>query len=474
MLSPDARDRPSRTSELRFVFIDASIYYVDERGEHEGLLNESSDPEEERCRLRTVSNNEQWLRAAVVLGDELIDLARRSGDAEAWGCTSGYFGGGPNQMMSVIRAVTGRRPPQPAFGPLARPEYGRWSVRQVMSYDAYNYASGKHTPNVAIWHFGFTQNPLFFPRWCEAIAAGPAPPVLILPHSPITRELARRWNAGELIPRRQAWRSDNTRDYVGSAAYVRTRISAAVEIDGSEISGDRLAAAIAFLRAQHQLRVSPFDLLRDPLLAAQLSPIEVEDHAWSHREVARLAALRKRYDRPQRIHAWLNDARLTLPTDRIFGTGDEYASFSHICLRNAERAIRTGQVAPALVPPWTDWAPSALDRGERPEVPASSGPSGQLVEWYRQTFKLAVSYGLIDELWFSTRETWHAEAYRTFPGELAGYFEHIRAAERALAVEPEQRILDADGDLSEWYRGVFTHAVQLGLAAANEIEGDVL
>jgi hypothetical protein len=303
------------------------------------------------------------------------------------------------------------------------------------------------------------------------------------------RDLVRRWNAGELISRRQRWQSDNIREYVGLAAYVRTRISAAVEVDGSEISGDLLAAAVAFLRAQHQLRVSPFDLLRDSLLAAQISPVEVEDEAWSHREVARLATLRKRYDRPQRVHAWLNDARQTLPTDRVFGTGNEYASFSHICLRNAERAIRTGQVAPELIPPWTDWArgevmqppliplrsvaaSSEVDRRERPEVPASSGPSGQLVDWYRQTFKLAVGYGLIDELWFSTRETWHAEAYRTFPGELAGYFEHIQAAERALAVEPEQRILDADGDLSEWYRGVFTFAAQLGLIGANEMEND--
>ncbi len=477
MLSPDEREHPSRPGDLCFVFIDASVCYVDQRGEHSGLLSESLNTEEERCRLRTVSNNEQWLRAAVVLGDELIDLARRSGDADAWGCTSGHFGGsdpGPNRVMHVLRAVTGRRPPKPAFGPLARPKYGRWSVRQVFAYDP-----GKDTPNVAIWHLGFTQNPQFFPRWCAAIGAGSRSPVLILPDSPIMRDLARRWNAGQLIPRRQSWRGDNIRDYVGSAAYVRTRISAAVEVDGSEIPGDRLVGAIAFLRAQHQLRVSPFNLLRDPLLAAQLSPVEVGDQAWSAREIARLAMLRKRYDKPQRVHAWLAVAGQTLPTGGVFGTGDRHASFSHSCLRTAERALRLGEVATAFVPqpppaPWRpDWARAALERGERPEVPASSGPSGQLVDWYRQTFSLAVRYGLIDAEWFSKREAWHAHAYRTFPGRLTDYYDHICAAERALGSGSERGTLALVGDLSKWYREVFRSAAQLGLAEPDDTANEV-
>ncbi len=270
--------RPSRAPGIRFVFIDASVYYVDERGEHPGVLSEAADTEEERSRLMTVSNNKRWLRAAVALGDELIDLERRSGDSSAWGCASGHFCGGnpgPNVMAQVIREVTGRRPPMPASGPFARPEQGQWSVRQVFAYD-----SGE-APNVAIWHLGFSENPKFFPRWCEAISAGPGSSVLILPDSPITRDLVRRWNAGERYRRGEGWRGDAIRGHLGSAAYVRPRVSDAVEIDGLGIPGDRLVAAVAFLRVRHQLRLSPFDLLRDSLLAAQLGPVEVDERDWS-------------------------------------------------------------------------------------------------------------------------------------------------------------------------------------------------
>ena len=181
--------------------------------------------------------------------------------------------------------------------------------------------------------------------------------------------------------------------------------------------------------------------------------------------------LRKRYDQPQRVHAWLAEARLTPPVD-VFSTGDSYPASVDTCLQTAERAIRTGEVAPALISSWTGWAPSALARGERPEVPASSGTHGRLVDWYRQTFSLAVQYGLIDARWFTSREAWHTQAYRTFPGKLTDYYDHIYAAETALHW-PERRKLVIPSDLSEWYRDVFKSAAQLGLAEPDDTENEV-
>ena len=468
--SSEEDDRACRVDGIRFVFIDASIHYVDERGQHSGQLSASSDVEEERCRLRTVSNNERWLHAAVEVGNELIELARRSGDAAAWGCTSGNCGAGslgPNRMIQVIKSVTGRRPPPPVQGPLARPVYGRWTVRQVFEYEI-----GKDAPAVAIWHLGFTQNPQFFPRWCEAISAGLGSPVLLLPDSPIMRDAVGQWSAGERYRASAGWHGDNVRDYLGSAAYVRPRVSAAIDIDGSDIRGEHLVAAIDFLRARHQLRVSPFDLLRDPLLLSQLRPVDVEDPAWTRQEKATLAFLDERYDVSQRMHAWLVAAHQTPPVD-VFSTGDSYESSVESCLRTAERAITTGEVTPVLISSWTGWAPSAVARGERPDVPARTGSHGRLVDWYRRTFRLAADYGLIGAEWFSVREAWHAEAFETFPGTLNEYYGHIYAAERSLVSESERQRVSSDGDFRGWHLRVLQHAAALDLlVGAGIAEGE--
>lgn len=462
---PNAHAASFRAGGLRVVFIDASIYYVDRRGEHSGILSESTDQQESRCRLNTICANEKWLRAAVALGNDLIDLARRAGDSKAWGCTSGRYGGsnpGPNVMMHAIRAATGLRPHGSVTGPLAPPEDGRWSVRQV-----FNYEIGDHAPAVAIWHLGFTQNPNFFPLWCEAITAGARPPILLLPDSPIMRESVQRWGAGERRRQGEGWRGDNIRDYLGSAAYVRPRVSTALDIDGSAISGDRLVAAVSFLRARHQLRVSPFDLLRDPLLSTQLGQNEIDDIVWTQSEAATLDRLRVRYERSQRIHTWLEEGRQSPPLD-VFSTGDSFPFSIETCLQTAERALATGQIAPVLISSWTGWAPSALERSERPEVPARRGIQGRLVEWYSRMFDKAAECGLTDGQWWSLREEWHAEAYRTFPGHPTEYYDRIYTAERALASQPAIRKMHLEGEFSDWYLSVFDSALQAGIAKGDE------
>ena len=116
------------TRSFRAVFIDAAIHYVDERGEHYGLVSEQVNAEEDRCRVGLVTNSEPWLRVAIGLGDELLGLARRVGDVDAWGCMSGRFGGanpGPNLAAKTIKAIAGRPPPKPASGPFTRPMEGR-------------------------------------------------------------------------------------------------------------------------------------------------------------------------------------------------------------------------------------------------------------------------------------------------------------------------------------------------------------
>jgi hypothetical protein len=59
---------------LRAVFIDAGLHYVDERGEHSGLVSEHVNPEEDRCRLAVVSNTESR-RPCCCLGAEEFVVA---------------------------------------------------------------------------------------------------------------------------------------------------------------------------------------------------------------------------------------------------------------------------------------------------------------------------------------------------------------------------------------------------------------
>jgi hypothetical protein len=447
---------------LRAVFIDAGVHYVDERGEHSGLVSEHVHVEEDRCRLAVVSNTESWLRSAIGLGDELLGLARRVGDVDAWGCTSGWFGGanpGPNVAARTIKTITGRRPPKPASGPFTRPNRGRWSVRQVFQYER-----GRDVPTVAVWHLGFTPNPQFWSAWCDAITSGNNAPTLIVPDSPITRQMVEDWNTGRLTVGRRTWTGDQVKDYPGSAAYVRPRVSAVLEPDRALTDGAPLVAAMDFLRARHQLRISPFDLLRDRLMRSQLAPITVADAEWSKAEVAQLGKLRERYARVQDIHAWIDDARAH-PPEGIFATGDSYPGSVEACLHAARRAVEFGQLAGVLITSWTGWAPSALERGEIPTVPATLGTHGQLIDWFRQTFALAVSRGLIDPGWYQAREKWHSASFKAFPGKVTDYYEQIYRAEEALASPAEQAILTEPGEFADWYRTVFTLASRAGISA---------
>jgi hypothetical protein len=473
---PVSARRVHDAAPIRYVFIDAAMYYVDERGEHSGLLSEIADTEEMRSRLQTVSNNVVWLEAAVALGEQLINLARRAGEQDAWGATSGFFSAGarsgPNRIARVIRAATGIGPPSPAFGALTKPERGHWSVRRVFGYDV-----GPDAPCVAIWHLGFTENPQFWPRWCDAIARRATPPVLILPDSPITRELARAWSAGELLPRRQSWRGDNVPANNGRAPYMRVWVSQMIEADGTGVDGARLRSAIAFLEVHHQLKVSPLDLLADPLLSGQLA--ELQSHAqsteWTQKETRALERARRDYEPSQGLRSWQDELRRS-PPQGIFAEGSSFSDSVSQVAHTARQALKTGDIARCLISSWTGFAPSALDRGEHPQVPACTGSEGELIDWYRDAFVRAVAYGLIDEDWYRAREQWHAEAYLGFPAEPTAYYDHIYAAERGLHSPEQRKALEGGGggtQFKEWYSSIFALAEHLGLCPSADAAEEV-
>jgi hypothetical protein len=466
------RQRVHDGDPIRYVFIDAAMYYVDERGERWGRLSEDSDTEDMRTRLKIASNNPVWLKMAVDLGEQLIVLARRTGEMDAWGAASGYYAGGPrsgpNRMASAIRAATGIRPPSAVYGPMSRPARGHWSVRRVFGYDV-----GPVAPCVAIWHLGFSENPQFWPRWCQAIARRATPPVLILPDSPILRELARAWNAGELLPERQTWRSDLIPADNGDAPYLQAWVSKLVEPTGIEIDGDRLASAISFLESHHQLKLSPLDLLADPVLAGQLTNGLRDDELpeWSSREKRDLERLRRKYEPLQRIRAWQDELKESLPTDGyIEGHSALGSVFSNI--HTATRALKSGAIFNCLYSALPGTAPMEFDPNGRPKLVRRSEA---LIEWFRSAFEKAADRSLLDHQWFPTRERWHQQAFELFPGEAFDFYDHIRVAELALGSPTRRRDRESEGyqgGYREWYHQVFELASRLGISTVDPSEMD--
>lgn len=473
--SPDVE---VQLSKLIFVFIDAAMYYVDERGEHVGQLSQPSDQSEARSRLRTASNSSEWLIMAVETGERIIELARRSGDEDAWGCTSGYFSGGsnsgPNQVLAVIRKLTGRRPPTNAVGVLRKPTAGRWTVWKFSGYDR-----GDAIPNVGIWHLGFTVNPQFFPRWCHAISRDDGQTIAILPDSPIMRDLARKWNAGALVPARQAFKGDRIASSAGSPAYCRTRISAVLLSDQETIDGDLFAGSLSFLQTNHQLKITPFEMILDPLLVTQIEKFRqanILDQPWSKSEATKLQVLRKRYDRSQRVFKWFAEINAMKPDD-LFDPGSTSGPSLRTELRVVDEASRTGRISSVLYRTWTGWAGHPNSRETILSVPLLDGVPGRYFDWYRQVFEIAAKHGIVDKEWFDKRVEWHGDAFNSYPQDITEFEFCIRIVEESLGLPSEDRKLPSaeqlfkfsepiPGQIDAWYQHVFDNAECLGLTSS--------
>jgi hypothetical protein len=241
-----------------------------------------------------------------------------------------------------------------------------------------------------------------------------------------------------------------------------------VNPDGTTIEGARLTSAITFLQTHHQLKISPFDLLADRMLSDQLDATpstSTQSSEWTPKETKALERARRSFKQSQRVRAWQDELRASLPTE---GFADGHSAYGGVwqIMNAAVRALRTGDITPCLVSSWTGFAPSALERGERPWDPARSRPEGNLVDWYRDAFALAAARGLIDEYWYPCREEWQFYAFRDFQGEPLRYYDYIHAAARALGSPERRRSLETEGDsaeVREWFSRVFAEADRLGL-----------
>jgi hypothetical protein len=147
---------------------------------------------------------------------------------------------------------------------------------------------------------------------CDAISTTTdRPTTIVLPDTPMLRDFARRYSRRQYMTRIRRTLLENTMDFAterpnrrGTACYLRARPALVVDSDGTEVDGDELAAAAEYLDANFNLRISPFDLIRDPLMSAQLRSrvqnvrsVRQRESEWTAEESVTLKKMREWYGR---------------------------------------------------------------------------------------------------------------------------------------------------------------------------------
>lgn len=301
----------------RFVFVGGPMCYVDRRGVHDCVTGErvvgddDAQLAEDVGRVSTLADDDTYALTVVSLTRRLLQLCERSGDDEAWAYASGFVN---TRFREEVRAVSGRYPTKRKELLLRKPSKGRWLYDTdpavfVMS-EAHNReeVGVESPPRVAIWRRP-DRSDLILHAFCETVTRGSDEPVcIVLPDTPMLRDFARRYNAKQKMDRVSRTRLENFIQFSlsgsmgGTACYTRPRATLVVDHDLQEWDGDLLVAALDYLDTHYQLRISAFDMLREPLLRSQLERglLAMRDRreneaAWTDKETARLEETRVWY-----------------------------------------------------------------------------------------------------------------------------------------------------------------------------------
>ena len=317
---------------IRFVLIGGRMCYVDRRGEHSCSSEDPLDgPEalrlaEDTSRVLTLTQDWTWTEMAVTLCHRLLGAAQRCGDPTAWALAAEFRNGSFRQTIKAL----GSRPPtklKPDDFAVRKPPRGTWLyhhypasfvLHQLSREPLYRLAGD--APRVALWRWP-DRSDLMLRAWCDTLAAAsPSPMTVVLADTPMLRDFARRYVRREPMHRIDRTYVENALHFAGEdvpdglrprpgqtppsrACYLRVRPSLVVDSDGTELDGDLLTVALDYLETHYQLRISPFDALRDPLLSGlltgrvdKLRHARAADSAWRPDELRQIAELREVYE----------------------------------------------------------------------------------------------------------------------------------------------------------------------------------
>jgi hypothetical protein len=113
--------------------------------------------------------------------------------------------------------------------------------------------------------------------FCDTLSRTDGVPLtVVLPDTPAMYDFATRYAAKEPMTRIERTLHENLclfgHTQLGFGCYGRFALTRVVEPDGTELDGSLALAALDFLDANYQVRVSPWDLIHDPLMHEQLVP----------------------------------------------------------------------------------------------------------------------------------------------------------------------------------------------------------
>ena len=280
----------------RFVLVGGPMEYADRRGEHGCVTGEpggpdpASDRAESVMRVHAMVHSDAWLHAAAELGRTLmVTSVRGETSPRAYGHLVAHAN---RQSQRAIKDVTGATAKKLSGDTWTIGSAGklRWYYQGDPRQYVFNARAGyglmtvDSAPSVSIWAWP-DRSDLVLQAFADTMtAAAPEPATVILPDVPAFRSFARRYvRRQQMANVERTWMEETLFPHFAMTEWRHARVMSGefaprlvINADGTEEDGTALASALAYLDANHAIRLSVWDVLADPLMRdiAALTPVE--------------------------------------------------------------------------------------------------------------------------------------------------------------------------------------------------------
>jgi hypothetical protein len=281
----------------RFVLVGGLMEYVDLRGEHGCVTGDwpaggpSLELSENVARVHAMVGSSAWAQRAITAGHAIMStLARAGADPRPYGhlvaCRTMLY-------RDAVKAVTGSLPKATADAWRIGEGKSRWSYQSGAERYIFNAKAGYSCitvdmpPAVSVWGWP-DRSDICLQSFVDTISTGaPDPVTIILPDVPAFRDFARRYVRGACMNKIERTQMEESHYRSGGLARSGYMLSAGFEPslvvhpDGTEDDGTVLSGALAYLDANHTLRLSVWDVLSDPLLREVATPARAAPSPFS-------------------------------------------------------------------------------------------------------------------------------------------------------------------------------------------------
>ncbi|PZR84123.1 MAG: hypothetical protein DLM65_00555 [Candidatus Aeolococcus gillhamiae] len=269
-----------------FVFVGGQVRYVDLEGSGQADTWATCSISQEVSRLSALVIDPRWVREAVQCCERIIGIEQRG----ATGVFGFQAGNDSWPFRQIAREVTGRNPAtfpsDRELSSLAAPRVGHWLYCQDVDRfvrAAYSTVSASVVPSCVLYR-GVSRNDLFLHGLLDAMTQrGRTPTTCVLPDIPSLRSFAMRYAASQPMPDTSLLRLEEqmiTAPIKPARRGVVIRgeygISHYVPSGGVESSAADFVAALEYLESRFLVRLTPTEVLSDPLLRSQLGAIPRE------------------------------------------------------------------------------------------------------------------------------------------------------------------------------------------------------